>query len=233
MKNSVIELLQAAENEAYRGLYSVLGYQVTTIDCDNLYITTAQNAFAEKALLAWSYLFGSKTAQYNKNYQIDVRHVFSDPAIKAIHSKFSSKLVYGRIVNSTGLNATDYQSYRDNMKKVRDGFLAHKDMNASPDMPDLDVALKMFQALRDELSCLFWRAHAIYPHNSEIVRMSNYYQWNANHMIENQFRKSVNQSVIAVEMPNKKLQSTFYALADLRTRCARIIAQICQRIKRD
>lgn len=198
MNKSAIELVKSAEQEAYRGVYSVHGYNLTTSPSDNIFINTAQNAFAEKALLAWSHLFGSKTEQFHKNFQLDIRQVFADPTIKAIDPRFKKMNIYGRIVAASGLDEEQYEEYWGNMKTVRDNFIAHKDLSSDPNMPDLEIALEMFKALRNEMWELSKAAFAQDSENKELEKLCNYYEWNANHMLENEVVKAFKASGIVI-----------------------------------
>ena len=143
-------------------------------------------------------LFGSKTEQFHKNFQLDIRQVFSDPSIKAIDSSFKNTNVYARVVSASGLNEEDYRKYHENMKTVRDGFLAHKDMGADPNMPDLDVALEMFKAIRNEMWELSKAAYAQNSGNEGLSKLCGHFEWNANHMLENKVTKDFKASGIVV-----------------------------------
>ena len=126
-------------------------------------LTSTYNAFLGVATITWCNVFGATKG--NLHWSKTIRNI-----TKEIEQDFKN-----RIYSSTGLNEQEYQKYQRNIKKFRDKYIAHLDLNWQAHIkkvPHFDTALTVAKEYRQWVYDLLRKETSFYqgPSLEKIIK---------------------------------------------------------------
>lgn len=130
-----------------------------------------QNALGEGFCLLWCHLFGSRNDGFH------YAKLFERAKARGVGDAFAPPAVLERILAATGESAQSYSKLRDEVKRCRDKFVAHRE-DPAPQVffPDVDRAGALVRALRLEQERLVDALLSLTPDDSWLLSHRDYYR---------------------------------------------------------
>lgn len=140
---------------------------------DNFWITV-QNSLGESFCLLWCHLFGSR------DDDLHYSQFFNRSEVCSLGPKFELANVKLRLAQSIGTEEKVYDELWNEMKRCRDKFIAHREINVTVKFPRTDLYLRIVEELRTILADVIATLHDLNPDNLRIEGLRKFYQEKSN-----------------------------------------------------
>lgn len=188
--NDLDELLAALEfTEGVAWRCATVGYyfeKVSNHPRDEKFWIIVQNSLGESFCLLWCHLFGSREDDLHYS------QLFSRAAIRNLGTSFEPVNVKSRLCRGAAIDESTYRDLWNEMKRCRDKFIAHRELESSVTFPRTDLCLRIVEELRAVLADCVRALHDSYPANTRIQGLCRFYRDNSSEFLR---RCSHNQFV--------------------------------------
>ncbi len=188
--NDLDELLAALEfTEGVAWRCATVGHyfeKVSSRAGDEKFWGIVQNSLGESFCLLWCHLFGSREDDLHYS------QLFKHADIRNLGPQFELVAVKARLCKGAAIDESTYSDLWDEVRRCRDKFIAHRELESSVKFPRTDLCLRILEELRAVLADLVFALRDLHPNNTRVQNLHRFYRVNTNEFLR---RRSHNQFV--------------------------------------
>lgn len=189
------DYVRNAEGIAHRCLSAGHFFNLVSAHPENVdFWIYTQNAFGEMCCQLWCHLFGSRSDDYH------YARLFARPEVLALTAgAFTPEAVRERLLVAAQESEASFAELWRTVKRCRDKYIAHRE-EPSPAIvfPDVDRAIKVVEALRDECARLLAALIAAGCSDAWLDEMREFYAWHSNAAVSRRCDTSFRAGLAAV-----------------------------------
>lgn len=185
-----LEQLKLMEGVAWRCICAERYFELTT-GYPGQFWPLVQNSLGEGVCILWSHLFG------NRSDDLHYSKFFSDADMSSLSGAFNREAVKNRILSNPRMSSNEYEVFWREVKACRDQFVAHKDISKVVTFPRIEKCRMMMEELRIVLGEVVEKLLQIYPDDSELISLSEYYRDHSNVRLQKECLRQFEDGIVA------------------------------------